>query len=79
MCNDLTEEAFFEKCQQDTTEGAIYRKTHALIQNPTNQEAILRGFPKRNIKRRNTGYALDFVLEMAQFQEKQPFNLSKKD
>ena len=75
--NDLTEEAFFEKCQYDNIEGDIYRKINALIQNPTNQEAILRGFPKRQIKRRNTGYALDFVLEMSKFQEKQPFNLSK--
>ena len=42
--SDLTKEAFFEKCQHHTTEGDIYRKINALIQNPTNQEAIEKGF-----------------------------------
>ena len=73
--SDLTESAFFDKCNQQDAEGELYRKINGLIQNPLNREAIRTGFPKKNIKRRNTGYALDFVLEMSTFG--QPFNLSK--
>ncbi len=41
-------------------------------------EAITQGYPKRGIHRRNTGYALDVLLEMQPFKPQgQPFNLSK--
>ncbi len=74
---DLSEKDFFEKCNQNDTEGEIYRKIHALISQPKHQEAIEKGFPKKNIKRRNTGYALDFLLEMSKFEGEKPFNLCK--
>ncbi|MDZ7876735.1 MAG: FAD-linked oxidase C-terminal domain-containing protein [Saprospiraceae bacterium] len=75
--NDLTQTQYVEKCTLNNTEGTIYRKIKALIDNSDNQKAIEKGFPKKNIKRRNTGYALDFVCDMAKFEDNKPFNLSK--
>ncbi len=75
--NNLTEKEYQNKRQLDNTEGGIYRKIDTLIQNKDNQAAIEKGFPKKNIKRRNTGYALDFVAEMAKFEGNIPFNMSK--
>jgi FAD/FMN-containing dehydrogenase/Fe-S oxidoreductase len=82
---DLTEKEYQNKCQAQNTdgtsrnsrEGGIYQKINTLIQNKDNQAAIEKGFPKKNIKRRNTGYALDFVAEMAKFEQNRTFNLSK--
>jgi FAD/FMN-containing dehydrogenase len=59
---DLNEEEFFKKTKQDNLEGKIYRELNELIQNPENQKAIREGFPKETISRRNTGYALDYLI-----------------
>jgi len=44
-------------------EGEIYRQLSELLANPENAEAIHRGYPKKSITRRNTGYALDLLLD----------------
>ncbi len=56
---DLNKKTFQEKCNLETLEGKIYQSLEKLINNPENQAAINEGFPKANVKRRNTGYALD--------------------
>jgi FAD/FMN-containing dehydrogenase/Fe-S oxidoreductase len=61
---DMTKEQFEDKCNGTNLESDIYRQIKALIENPVNQEAIENDFPKKEITRRNTGYALDSVLEM---------------
>ena len=50
-----------------------------LLQNPKNQELIRQNFPKASIPRRNTGYALDVLLDSSLFnpESKKPFNLAK--
>ncbi len=58
---DLDEESFQEKTKLATLEGKIYKDLQALLNNPENQRAIAGGFPKANVKRRNTGYALDAI------------------
>lgn len=75
--NNLSEAKYKDKCQLNTKEGEIYRAIDVLIKNKNNQEAIEKGFPKKSITRRNTGYALDAVCEMAKFDKNQPFNLCK--
>ncbi|GAB3553261.1 FAD-binding and (Fe-S)-binding domain-containing protein [Spirosoma fluminis] len=56
----------------------ILLKTNALLADPANQEEIRRNFPKKTIERRNTGYALDVLLDMEPFtQGGEPFNLTK--
>jgi FAD/FMN-containing dehydrogenase/Fe-S oxidoreductase len=74
---ELTKFEYHEKLIFNTKEGEIYRKLDQLINRPANQKAIKEGFPKESIKRRNTGYALDEVLKMAQFTNDSGFNLSK--
>jgi FAD/FMN-containing dehydrogenase/Fe-S oxidoreductase len=59
---DLNEKSFQEKCKLDTLEGKIYQNLSDLINNTENQQAIKEGFPKANVTRRNTGYALDAIL-----------------
>jgi len=41
------------------------------------KEEIIKEFPKKEIHRRNTGYAVDELLEMTPFGGSEPFNLSK--
>ncbi|GAB3266531.1 FAD-binding and (Fe-S)-binding domain-containing protein [Larkinella harenae] len=56
----------------------IYRKTNEILANVGNQAEIRRQFPKRSIERRNTGYALDELLETAPFTEgAEDFNYCK--
>jgi len=49
-------------------EQQIYQSVTQLLADPDNQAEIRREFPKASIRRRNTGYALDELLEQ------QPFN-----
>jgi FAD/FMN-containing dehydrogenase/Fe-S oxidoreductase len=61
-----------------TLADKILLKTNAILADPANQEEIRRNFPKSTIERRNTGYALDVLLDMEPFtQGGQPFNLTK--
>ena len=60
----------------ETLESEIYQGINKLLSNPENQSSIIEGFPKPNIPRRNTGYALDMLLRMQPFSpEGKPFNL----
>ena len=59
LFGDLDKKTLQEKCNLKTREGKIYQSLEKLINNPENQLSIKEGFPKANVKRRNTGYALD--------------------
>lgn len=48
-------------------ETAIYRELFKWLSDPEVREEIRRQFPKREIGRRNTGYAVDLVAEMEPF------------
>jgi FAD/FMN-containing dehydrogenase/Fe-S oxidoreductase len=74
---DLSQKEFKEKCHLHTLEGQLYRTIDTLLHQPENRDAILQGFPKASITRRNTGYALDYLLRMIDFEENAPFNLCK--
>jgi FAD/FMN-containing dehydrogenase/Fe-S oxidoreductase len=74
---ELTKEQFLEKCRLTTAEGKIYQGVYALLSKPENKEAIKTGFPKASITRRNTGYALDCLMQMLEFRNGQPFNMCK--
>jgi len=51
-----------EKAQLNSLEGVIYKGVSELVNNPKNIEAIEKGYPKKTLTRRNTGYALDFLI-----------------
>ncbi len=74
----LSREEFYHKTTLQNLEGKIYREIHRMLNNPEIQSLIREKFPKKAIKRRNTGYALDALLEMQPFQpDGELFNLSK--
>ena len=59
-------------------ENAIYRQISFELSHPLTQEEIDREFPKKAVMRRNTGYAVDFLLNTEPFHRaKDPFNFSK--
>lgn len=74
----LSLEAFHQKCEGNTMEAGIYRTVRGLLSNYENQVEIKKEFPKKSIERRNTGYALDVLLEAAPFEAGGPdFNFCK--
>ncbi len=52
-----------EKLQLETLEGKLYKQIYETLGNPANRENIRRYFPKPEIHRRNTGYAVDLMLD----------------
>ena len=63
----LEPEAFHAKCEVDGLEGDVYRQMRKLLSNYDNQVSIRNEFPKKTVERRNTGYALDLLVETAPF------------
>lgn len=64
---------FHNKCEGNTLEAAIYKQTRSLLSDYNTQEEIRKQFPKKSVERRNTGYAVDLLIESA------PFNAGGKD
>ncbi|OWW25884.1 FAD-binding oxidoreductase [Zobellia sp. OII3] len=58
----LTASEFEEKKSLNTMEGTIYREIYRELSPKEVQERILEEFPKPEIHRRNTGYAVDELL-----------------
>jgi|TARA_B110000908_G_scaffold167047_1_gene219271 FAD/FMN-containing dehydrogenase/Fe-S oxidoreductase len=76
----LTEAEFEAKCAgPDTLENRIYRTFQSMLVDSNNRQAITDNFPRRSIPRRNTGYALDLLMDAAVFDpaSEQPFNFCK--
>lgn len=70
--SDLSEAEFFSKLALKTREGEIYRDINGILTDKSNRDAIVAGYPKSEITRRNTGYALDMLLDHSQ-----PFNFCR--
>lgn len=64
---DLTKDEFEHKCRQQNKEGDIYRHLQSVLSNPEIRQEIHEQYPDPRIKRRNTGYALDILLDNAIF------------
>ena len=57
-------------------ENEIYNQTKAILVDQFNQIEIRKEFPKPTVERRNTGYALDMLLNCEPFTENgKPFNM----
>ncbi|HVZ95319.1 MAG TPA: FAD-linked oxidase C-terminal domain-containing protein [Chitinophagaceae bacterium] len=63
----LNTEEFHQKCEGDSLEANIYKTTRSLLSDYNNQEEIRKQFPQKSVERRNTGYAVDVLLESAPF------------
>ncbi|WP_346317787.1 FAD-linked oxidase C-terminal domain-containing protein [Chitinophaga sp. YIM B06452] len=76
----LTADEFHAKCEaaDGRLETAVYKQIRTLLGNADNQQEIRKEFPKPEILRRNTGYAIDMLLETAPFTAgKEDFNFCK--
>ena len=76
----LSKEEFDAKCElpDDSLEGSIYREVNKTLGDPNNRQLITNNYPHPAIPRRNTGYALDLLMDAEVFTSSaQPFNFCK--
>ena len=59
----LSKEEFYSKMDGDSLEASIYKEIHKELSDKDIQHEILTQFPKPEIHRRNTGYAVDELLK----------------
>jgi FAD/FMN-containing dehydrogenase/Fe-S oxidoreductase len=80
----LSHDEFAEKCAgPDSLETRIYREIHALLGDPANRQLIRDSYPRPEVTRRNTGYALDALMDASCFDQvfdsrgERPFNFCR--
>lgn len=75
----LIKNEFDKKCEStNPLEKSIYHEIRSILSDKTVQKSIETGFPKKEIPRRNTGYALDLLMDATPFTgSKKPFNFCK--
>ncbi|MEO1260640.1 MAG: FAD-linked oxidase C-terminal domain-containing protein [Bacteroidota bacterium] len=74
----ITTKEFNEKIKGGQLENKIYQQLYRSLSKKEIKEEIIREFPKASIHRRNTGYAVDVLLEAQPFSENGPdFNMCK--
>ena len=77
---NLTAGEFRRKCDEaEGIEGRVHRTIRDLLENENNRRCITENFPKPSITRRNTGYALDLLMDATAFNpaSSQDFNFCK--
>lgn len=78
LFSPLTLNEFKTKCTQQDLEGSIYRNLQDILNNELNRNEIRNNYPDPYLERRNTGYALDLLIDTVPFkQDGIPFNLCK--
>ena len=73
----LNREEFRKKCIGNKLENKIYQQVFEMLSDKENQEEIRAQYPDPRINRRNTGYALDLLLNAVVFNGEEPFNFCK--
>lgn len=76
----LSSEEFSAKCEgPETLETNLYREIRDILSEREHREEITAQFPKRSIPRRNTGYALDLLMDANCFDSEsdKPFHFGK--
>lgn len=64
---ELSSAEFLEKTKGDSLESKIYKTIYDELSVVENQNEIIKEFPKPEIHRRNTGYAIDLLLKSELF------------
>ncbi len=77
LFGELDTEGFRNKCVGSKLENKVYQQLFELLSDKENQEEIRNNYPDPDIKRRNTGYALDLLLNSNVFGGDEPFNMCK--
>ncbi len=76
--HELSKEEFEAKLELTSLEGELYKTLNNFLSNEKTKEQIKENFPKPGIHRRNTGYAVDMLLDNLVFgNSKLPFNMCK--
>ncbi|MBA4322466.1 MAG: FAD-binding oxidoreductase, partial [Odoribacter sp.] len=65
----VDKETFESKCKKDTLEGNIYRNIKEILSDNVNKKSIADEFPDPLIPRRNTGYAIDLLMNSKVFSD----------
>ena len=74
----LTKDEFSAKTTGSTLEAALYKQIFSELNTTKIQNQISDGYPKASITRRNTGYAVDALLDTNVFKDtEEAFNFSK--
>lgn len=74
----LSVEEFRQKCVGNTLENQIYRQLNFELSHPEKQREIREQYPSPRVTRRNTGYAVDELLQCRPFSiNGQDFNLCR--
>ncbi|UZO80192.1 FAD-binding protein [Aquimarina sp. ERC-38] len=68
---DITKEDLLQKAKDVSLEGNIYKTLFTKLSSPKIREEIDKNFPKPEIHRRNTGYALDSLVNTEVFTDNQ--------
>ena len=75
---ELSSEEFQQKTILETLEGNIYKTLYNALKPEAVQKQIIEYFPKPEIHRRNTGYAIDELIKSDVFSESsESFNMCK--
>jgi FAD/FMN-containing dehydrogenase/Fe-S oxidoreductase len=70
--SSLSPDEFKSKCQGNSLESNLYLNIRNILSDPENQQEIIKEYPHPSIKRRNTGYAIDMLLQSKPFSEGGP-------
>lgn len=74
----VSTEEFNKKLIRQDLEGEIYRKIHSILSDEKNRSEIISNYPDPRVERRNTGYALDLLLNTQPYtSESEPFNFCR--
>jgi FAD/FMN-containing dehydrogenase/Fe-S oxidoreductase len=74
----LDKNEVLEKMKGNSLEQKIYSVLHTELSKPETQSEIRKGYPKKSIHRRNTGYAVDSLIDTQVFSSSdEKLNLSK--
>jgi FAD/FMN-containing dehydrogenase/Fe-S oxidoreductase len=65
--NSVSTDEFHSKCELNTLEGRLYKSVRSCLSNYDNQVEIRKEFPKKSVLRRNTGYAIDILVDSDPF------------
>ncbi len=76
--SNIDKSSFRQKVQLESLEGKVYTHINKELSNKEHQDNIRNHFPKKSIHRRNTGYAVDYLLETEIFSDQEaPFDFCK--
>ncbi len=73
----LSRGEFDKRLQFRTLEGQVYRQIYNLLKDDKRRDLIRQNYPDPDVKRRNTGYALDLLLDTEPFGGRERFNFAR--